>query len=164
MKNNFPEIEIDGAMIRQRSKHNKAFTLTSLGHLSLLLSVEPTIINAIIQLSRIRQIINTSHGLLLENSIIDGTPAQADLVEWKLNIGYYGNNIGKLGTGYWREFREKNNKFVSRNGLKFEIDRASWLTYANINQTYNIFMVEFMDANFSGKRDKQMYMDRREYC
>ena len=91
------------------------------------------------------------------NSIINENPTQADLFEWKLNIDFYGDNLGKLGTGYWRKFRERNkDKFVSRKGLKFEIDRASWSTYANVNQRYNRFMVEFMDAGVVGKRGEPM--------
>ena len=118
MKNNLPEIEINGAMICHRLKCNKAFTLISSGNLSPLLSIEPTIVSTIIQLSRILQSINLSQGLLLVNIIIDGTPAQADLVEWKLNICCNGDNMVKVGTGYLRGFREGNkDTFVSKKGF-----------------------------------------------
>ena len=70
-------------------------------------------------------------------NIIDGTLVQVNLVEWKLNNGCYGDSLGKVGTGYWRGFRKrKKDKFVSKKGLTFEIDRESWSTYANFNQMY----------------------------
>jgi len=148
-------------MIRQRIKHNKPFAVVEQGHLSPLLPIEPTIVQIIIQLSCIYQCNNPSQGLMLINSIIEGTPAQSDLIEWKLKIGCFRSDLGRAGAGYWRGFLKRNgNKIVSRKGLKYEINRAKWSTYAIFRKMYDGVIHEFAPAGISKERESPAWMDR----
>ena len=66
-----------------------------------------------------------------------------------------------MGAGYWRGFRERNkHNFVSKKGLKFEIDRASWSTYTNFNQMYDGVIKEFVESGVAKKRSQLAWMDR----
>ena len=99
-KNNLHDVTISCESMRQRVKRKKIITVVDRGVPSPLLNIEPTIVSTIIQLSRIRQSITPSQGIMLVNSIINGTPAQADLINWKMKVGQTGENIGKIEIGY----------------------------------------------------------------
>ena len=43
--------------------------------------------------------------------------------------------------------KQNQDKIVSKIGKKYELDRAYWSTYANIDQTYGGVIDEFIDAN-----------------
>ena len=63
-----------------------------------------------------------------------------------------------LATG--SDSEKKKHNFVSKKGLKFEIDRASWSTYANFNQMYDGVINEFVDAGVAKKRSEPAWMNR----
>jgi len=61
----------------------------------------------------------------LVKSILDDTPPQVDLINFKMMMGQCGDDIGRSGIGYRRVFMKKNaNKIVSEKYLKYEIDRV----------------------------------------
>ena len=72
--NNLHDVTVTCDSMRQRVKRKKIITVVEHGNSSPLLPVEPTIVSTIIQLLRIRQSITPSQGIMLVNSIIDGTP------------------------------------------------------------------------------------------
>ena len=53
------------------------------GQVSPLLKIEQVIVSIIVQMSRMRQCLNPSKGLLLVNSLIRGTKIKQELIEWK---------------------------------------------------------------------------------
>lgn len=133
------------------------------GQISPLLPIEPTIVSVIIQLARIRQCINPTQVISLINSMIKDSPVQDDLIKFKKSTGITGEleDIGKVGFGYWRGFKERNrNKIVSKKGKKYEMDRSSWSTYSNFNQMYDGVMNEFVDAGVAVERDTPAWMDK----
>ena len=70
------------------------------------------------------------------NRLISGTKVQQKLVTWKKknSPGNSDENLGSVGVGYWNLFRKRHSeKFVSKRGQKFELDRTSWSTYTNFS-------------------------------
>ena len=53
------------------------------GKISPLQRMEPTVVEIILQMARIRQCLTPSKGLQLINSLIKGTQLQKDLIAWK---------------------------------------------------------------------------------
>ena len=160
LRNNLPADSIKSDMVRQRIKNDRKFTTVAQGHSPPLAAIEPKIVNTVIQLARIRQSITPTQGQRLVNSIIEGTPAQNNLVAWKKKIGFNGE-LGQVGAGFWRGFMRRNkDKIVSRKGKKYELDRASWSTYANFAQMYDGVIIELVDANVAVERVTPSWMDR----
>ena len=56
--------------------------------------------------------------------------------------------------------KRNEHKIVSKKGLKYEIDRASWSTYANFKQMYNGVIAEFVDAGVAKERELLVWMNR----
>ena len=95
-----------------------------------LVKIEPIIVNIIVQTARMRQCLTPSKGLMLVNSLINGTSVPKKLIEWKRNNTP--NFIGNLGEGYWRNFMKRNkNKIVGKPGQKYELNCQNWTTYNN---------------------------------
>ena len=158
-KRNLPDdAEITQHSIRRRIERKKVF-VTQTGLSSPLLALENTIVTLLIQMGRIRQCLSPSQSLQLVNSLIDGTKAQQDLIQWKTK---YTNNIGtSVGKGYWRGFMRRNgNKICSKRGAKYELDRASWSTYANFTDMYDHIIEEMVDAGVAIKLDAPVWMNK----
>ena len=82
--------------------------------ISPLLQMEPTVVEIIRQMARIRQCLTPSKGLQLVNSLLKGTKLQQDLIGYKENDN--SNNVtSTVGRGYWRNFMKRNkDKIVSK--------------------------------------------------
>jgi len=73
--------------------------------------------------------------------MIDGTEAQEKLIEFKKRNSHTpedASKLGSIGRGYWNEFMKRNNdQIVSCRGQKYELDRASCITYRNFKDMYD---------------------------
>ena len=154
-------MSINANIIRQIIKRNKAFTLVSQGLVSLLFHVEPVIMSIMIHLTRIQESISFSQGIILVNSIIQNTPAQADVVVLKQKLGFL-DDIGVVGTSYLCGYIKRNkDNILSKEGNKFKIDSVLWSIYANFTPMYNAFLAEFVDDSVAVEREKQAQMNRQ---
>ena len=90
------------------------------------------------------------------NSLIDNSELAKDLVEWKKkNIRGTNNTLPKIGRGYWQGFmRRRGHEICSKKGEKYELDRASWTTYANFNDMYKHVYDKMVDAGVAVVRDE----------
>ena len=144
--------------IRKRVSRNRAFSHGKCAT-SPLIDLEHTLISIIIQMARIRQCLTPSKGIRLVNSMIDGTADQVSLVQWKDK--YSTNSLGTVGRGYWRGFMERNGHLIcSKRGAKYELDRASWSTYANFADMYSHIIDEMVDAKLAVKLETPVWKDR----
>jgi len=132
------------------------------GQVSQMQKIEPTIVEIILQMARIRQCLTPSTGLQLVNSLIKDTTTQKDLLEWKKR-GNSNNMEGYLRRGYWRRFMARNKeKIVSKRGQKYELNRQNWTTYANFVHMYDHCINEMVEAVVAAKLHEPVWMDR--YC
>ena len=134
------------------------------GQVSPLERREPIIVNIIAQMSRMRQCLTPSKGLMLVNSLIAGTRIQSELVAWKRNNTP--NFTGTLGPGYWQNFMKRNkHKIVGKRGQKYELSRQNWTTYNNFVSMYNHIIDELVHAKLAVKLETPTWMNRNgEVC
>ena len=73
------------------------------------------------------------------------------MIEWKKKYSHGGD--GCVGAGYWQGFKKRNGHLIkSKKGKKnFELDCASWSTYANFKQIYEQVYDEMVDAGVAVK-------------
>lgn len=147
------------ATIRQRYYRKHIVSHHVGGHISPLNSIEPTIIEIILQMARIRQSITPSKGLMLVNSLIKGMPIQKELIKWKKKFS--NDTLGTVGKGYWDRFIIRNkHKLVSKRGQKYELNRQKWTTYCNFVDMYHHAIQEMVDAGVAKKLDEPVWMTR----
>ena len=70
----------------------------------------------LIQMARMRELLSPTEAMDLINSVIQGTQAHRDLVEWGKHL--YGIS-NMLGVGYWNKFKRRNGYMIcSKQGQK----------------------------------------------
>ena len=153
--------EISPSAIRRRLERNSLQSHhVAGGQISPLLRMEPTVVEIILQMARIRQCLTPSKGLQLVNSLISGTKLQQELIAWKRR-GNTNNEEGLVGRGYWRKFMKRNrDKIVSKRGQKYELNRQNWTTYSNFVHMYDHCIQEMIEAGVAKELDKPVWMDR----
>ena len=57
-------------------------------------------------------------------------------------------------------YETKKDKIISKKGKTYELDRASWSTYANIAQICGGVIDEFIDANVAARMAYSLQMDK----
>ena len=70
--------------------------------------IEPVLVELLIQHSRMGAPLGQTKGLLLANSLIDGTVHQQKLIKWQTQtLGMNGRaELGRLRPSYWKLFRK----------------------------------------------------------
>jgi hypothetical protein len=66
--------------------------------------IEAHLLAAILRRAALRQPVSCAEGLVLANSLIEGTMAQVELMEWKkihLKNKSHNDSFGTLGPRYW---------------------------------------------------------------
>jgi hypothetical protein len=162
-KNNIPSnITIQPSTIKKRILRGSIFSQGIGGHRSPLLPLEPVFVSTIVQMARIRQSLTPSQGLALINGMVEGTREQANLISFKDKYCVCSEeDMGKVGRGYWRGFRRRNNHMlVSKRGQKYELDRSMWSTYANFIQMYDQVGEELVNAGVARKLETAVWMDK----
>jgi hypothetical protein len=135
----------------QRNKLNPAINRG--GTPSPMLTIEPYIVELILQLARMRLPINVTTGLQLAKSIIAGTSFEIKVNQWKQKHNVHarqqsvvsvvdgdGGEEDKrqcLGWGYWCGFMKQNGHLIkSKKAVKCEAKCADWCTYQNFSTMY----------------------------
>jgi hypothetical protein len=136
-----------------RSRHRNNFKLspgvvTKRGPTSPLAPVEPLLVELCIQRARMGQPLSQSEGILLVNSIIQGTVYQESLRQFQIGSSKMSNdagNLGYAGSAYWRAFKERN-KHRLDDGVPVAqaACRKEWSSYLNFSRMYDL-VYEQMD-------------------
>ena len=70
-------------------------------------------------------------------------------------------DYGKVGSGWQHGFLRRNgDKFVTKRGEKFAVDRSDWTTFKNMEQMYDIIYDEMVAAKVAEKLPQPIYCDR----
>ena len=103
--------------------------------------IEPHIITLLIALADSGNPLTVGNALPLINSLIQGTPYQQKLINWKkkhkFNFDNKGkeiddNKLGVVGVSYWRLFLKRHKNVLTTNkGRLFELNRTNWTHYRN---------------------------------
>ena len=111
---------------------------------------------------RIRQALTATEGLSLVNSMITGTQAQEKLVQFKTKNNYgVTDDYNCVGVGYWHGFMRRNgDKICRKRGQKYELDRATWTTYANFDAMYEHNYEELVEAGVASLMDTPEWQDK----
>ena len=113
-------------------------------HPSLLHNIKADVLLTIKQ-----QSLTSTQELALENSMIEGTDTQKDLVGFKRKHCYTSGkqDVDKVGIGYWNGFMKWNASQIRyKRGQKYELDRALWITYANFHDMHTHNHTEMVKA------------------
>ena len=158
------DIVISAHTIRQRQKRGGVVLAGQKGRqsgglISPLISIEPQIVEILIQMAQIRQCLTPAEAIQLINSLIVGTQVQEDLIKFKQK---FSNNVdGTVGVGYWRAFKKRNKHLIrSKKGKRYELNRANWSTYANFAQMYEQIYDEMEEAGLAVKFASPKWMDK----
>ena len=160
-KRNLPSSYVIKAdSIQKRIKRGNV-SAKSCGLTSPLVALETIVVTIVIQMARIRQCLTPSCGVVLVNSLISGNKLEEDLIKWKKeNIRGTKNISGTVGSGYWAGFmKRRGHQICSKKGEKYELDRASWTTYANFADMYNHIYKEICDTGVARKRKEAAWID-----
>jgi hypothetical protein len=111
------------------------------------------LVELIIKLADMRTPITTAQGLQLANSIIKGTSIEHKVIDWKqrnckaFQLGY---GKAELGKDYWLNFLKRNNHLIrSKKAVKFDVKRAKWCTYLNMQEMYNEIYKDLCSAGLA---------------
>ena len=96
------------------------------------------------------------------NSMIKGTKAQEKLVQFKIKNNYdLTDDFDCVGVGYWNGFMRRNEaKICRKRGQKYELDRATWTTYANFDAMYTHNYEELVDAGVAKLLNTPEWQDK----
>ena len=129
-----------------------------------MLDIENKVVNLILCMSKMKQSLTSSEGLVLINELICDTETQQLLREWKLNCNIFftsDDDLGKVGIKYWRNFLKRNRHLLrSKSGRKYAVDRCNWTTYLNFADMYeHIEDILVCDSKSARKLDQPQWMD-----
>ena len=152
--NNLPEsVDIHGSMICKRLTRGTTFSNGVGRHTSPLLDLERTFVSIIVHMARIRQSLTPAQALNLINGMVNMAPVQHKLIAFKEKYYTSDTDPGKVGPGYWRGSRKRNDHMlVSKKGAKYELDCSQWSTYSNFAKMYDQIGGELMDSGLATER------------
>ena len=160
VRNNLHEdTTIKASCIRSRIKKQRACILQRHpGTSSSLLAYKMDFVPVLIQMARMRELLSPTEAMDLISSIIQGTQAQRDLMEWG-EIHWYGDS-DVLDVGYWNKFKQRNVHIIClKRGQTCELDRDKWTTYANFAQMCSHNCLERVDTGLAVELDTPFWMD-----
>ena len=146
--------------IRSRVKNRRISVLQSHpGPQSPLIEYEMDFVKIITQMARMRECLSPSECVALINSMIDGTHAQKNLIEWKKKSTF--GESGEASVCYWKAFKRRNGHLIcSKRGQKYELDRDKWTTYHNFASMYTHDYEAMEDAGIAKVLDLPVWMDK----
>jgi hypothetical protein len=107
-----------------RNRVGRKFKVNHRGTESPMAGIEWHLLAAILRRAALRQPVSCAEGLELDNSTIEGTKTQLDLMAWKkgdLKNGPDNNSFGSLGTRYWQNFCRRNiNLKSAKKAVRFD--------------------------------------------
>ena len=99
------DASISKKFVRKRICRNKVTVVTPSGPDSPLAAIEPKILQVILAMAEIREPLQPSRCVQLINDMIQGTPSQQKLIEFKNRMNIPTNvPPGCIGPGYWQKF------------------------------------------------------------
>jgi hypothetical protein len=144
---------ISADSVRSRQKRQVATCMIATwrrGPTSPLAPIEPLLVDLCIQRARMGQPLSQSEGMLLVNSIIEGTIYQAKLRRYHIDVMKMSSDAGSLGIAggrYWRNFKERNkDKLDSGVAIAQAACRKEWSSYLNFSQMYDLVYEQMNQA------------------
>jgi hypothetical protein len=121
--------------------------------------IEPLLVGFCIRASRIGEPLNREVFLDLANSLIEGTPTQEKVEQWKAKIKAAKN---KLGNGYYSAFMKRNQEHIKRGrGYKKDTNRVLWGTYQNLLHMYDKIYALLEEVGHAIKLDLPVWMNKQ---
>lgn len=111
--------------------------LYRMGAASPLEPVDEKMVATMIRLAQIYHPVRHSVAIYLVNTMIEGTPVQDALIEFKKNTNTKQDPKlwGTVGRKFWYNLKARcNTVLMTKKGQKFELDRSTWTTYSNFEQ------------------------------
>jgi hypothetical protein len=124
-----------------------------------LLGLEPLLVEFCILAHRLREPLNRQSFLELANALIEGTPIQVALLEFK---ALHKIKEKMLSTGYYNGFMDRNSKYIDigRGHLK-DINRQLWGTYKNLDHMYDKIYELLEKTGHATKLPAPVWMDKK---
>jgi hypothetical protein len=127
--------------IKAMRRSTRNLLCTHPGLLSPMHKVEAHLLKVILLRGTMQQPVSCREGLELANSLIEGTPTQNNLVEWKkarLGKNYREETATKMGQKYWLNFCKRHVREIeSTKAVRYDSKRDDWCTLENFEQMYN---------------------------
>jgi hypothetical protein len=166
-KMNLPEnFEIKKVTVRRRILRKKTLVEAHecMGGLDTpLAEIEPSLVEIILCMSKLRQSLTTNQITQLVNSCIDGTVHQRNLIAFKKRqkIDQTDDKLGKVGVNYTRGFLTRWGHVLSvGKPRKFELDRSKWAKYSNFKHMYDCIEDALVTCGLAEKFDEPVWMDK----
>ncbi len=109
------------------------------------------------------QPLSQSEGILLVNSIIDGTIHQAKLRQYQIEVlkmSFDAGNIGFAGSAYWRNFKERNKDLLDSGvAVAQAACRKEWSSYLNFTQMYDLVYDQMKQAGVLEDLEEPVWMN-----
>jgi hypothetical protein len=132
------DINLSTVLSRMKSGHK--FKVKHRGTVSPMIDIEAHLLGIILCRAALGQPISCAEGLELANSLIEGTQAQVDLMEWEkkhLKMGETDALFGSLGEKYWQNFCQRNEDVITaRKAVRFDSKRNDWCRWDNFRDVY----------------------------
>ena len=173
-KFNLPKsYEIKERTIRSRV-NRKHLHAVHRGKESPMTEVEELLVEIALQKDSMNQPITASEGLMLANSLIEGTELEDRVKAYYRERKFFDNEDkycakkdgeeqkSILRQGYWCGFmRRHGHRIVTKKGRKFTKDRSAWCHYSNFVKMYNLVYKAMESAGVAIRLDKPKWMNEK---
>ena len=156
-------------MIRVKNVSKGDYSNTP-NNLSPLHDIEEHIVTLLMALADSGNPLTVGNALPLINALIQGTPHQTKLINWKkIHLLHYDKEgrelkdeeLGMVGPGYWRLFLKRHRNVLTTNkGRLFELNRTNWTLYRNFRDMYVNVESHMVDAKVAVAMPEPEWMDK----
>jgi hypothetical protein len=123
--------------------------------------IEGHVLAAFFCRSALRQPVYCTEGLDLENSVIEGTTTQLDMMARKqtnLKKGPTDYSLGSLGLRYWHYYCRRNADIISaKKAVRVGIKRDDWSRLENFKDVYDDIYGRLWEADIAEKLDEPVW-------
>jgi hypothetical protein len=156
-------ISADSVRSRHRNNIKSSNGMVARGPTSPLAPVEPLLVELCIQRARMGQPLSQNEGILLVNSIIQGTVHQEKLRQFQISYVKMtddASNLGFAGNAYWRAFKERNKgKLDAGAPVSQAACRKEWSSYLNFSHMYDLVYEQMDQAGVLGDLEEPVWMN-----
>jgi hypothetical protein len=156
---------ISASSVRSRHFENIKATngVVGRGPASPLAPVEPLLVELCIQRSRMGQPLSQGEGIMLVNSIIEGTIHQRNLRRFQIEsvkMKSAAGNLGYAGIAYWRGFKERNKEMLDSGAPVAQAAcRKEWSSHLNFSRMYDLVYEQMDEAGVLEDLDEPVHMN-----
>jgi hypothetical protein len=166
------KLDLPEELVIKRDTVNKRITRKKLvldvhesqgGPESPLSEVEPTFVEIILMMSKIKEPLTPPEIKDFINSSIQGTEYQEKLIEFKKRIKCKQDEdqLGKVGTRYVQAFLKRwDNLIHSKKAQRFELDRGQWARYSNFSNMYDSIEKTLVASGLARKLHSPTWMNK----